>query len=290
MREGFWKTGRRAFPVAATLRFFVIFCVRSLEKRGDAGSRFLSGNGRSVPLFIFKAFCLKNKQVNIIIGTMSERIVEAYVGEYAAGKSEVAVNRALELAGRGRKVTLVDLDVVEPFYTLRPIQEELKARGVDVIAWKTKETAGLGEAGCTVKPQARWALRREGDIVVDVGYGVEGARILNLLDGVREERSLKVIAVINARRPMTATVGDIVESLKDMNRLDGLINNTHLAGETTAEVVQEGARTVSGAAKVLGLPLIATTAAVPVAAEIGAVDCMGNTVRPIKRHMSGAFW
>ncbi|HOV79100.1 MAG TPA: hypothetical protein PK728_03270 [Bacillota bacterium] len=221
---------------------------------------------------------------------MSERIVEAYVGEYAAGKSEVAVNRALELAGRGRKVTLVDLDVVEPFYTLRPIQEELKARGVDVIAWKTKETAGLGEAGCTVKPQARWALRREGDIVVDVGYGVEGARILNLLDGVREERSLKVIAVINARRPMTATVGDIVESLKDMNRLDGLINNTHLAGETTAEVVQEGARTVSGAAKVLGLPLIATTAAVPVAAEIGAVDCMGNTVRPIKRHMSGAFW
>ena len=27
------------------------------------------------------------------------RVVEAYIGEYASGKSEIAVNRALELAG-----------------------------------------------------------------------------------------------------------------------------------------------------------------------------------------------
>ncbi|MFA4884869.1 MAG: 4Fe-4S dicluster domain-containing protein [Desulfotomaculaceae bacterium] len=51
---------------------------------------------------------------------MTDRIVEAYVGEYAAGKSESAINRALEVVRQGRKVTLVDLDLVEPFYTLRP--------------------------------------------------------------------------------------------------------------------------------------------------------------------------
>ena len=54
-------------------------------------------------------------------------IIEAYVGEYASGKSENAVNRALELKRQGLAVTLVDLDTVEPCYTLRPIKQELEA-------------------------------------------------------------------------------------------------------------------------------------------------------------------
>jgi hypothetical protein len=112
------------------------------------------------------------------------RIVEAYIGEYAAGKSEVALSRALELAQGGSQVTLVDLDLVEPCYTLRPLQQDLKAGGVDVIAWETKELIGLGEAGTILKPQARWSLKRPGNIILDIGYGVEGSRILQLLEGI----------------------------------------------------------------------------------------------------------
>lgn len=48
------------------------------------------------------------------------RLVEAYVGEYASGKSENAVNRALDLLRMGRKVTLADLDLVEPCYLAVP--------------------------------------------------------------------------------------------------------------------------------------------------------------------------
>lgn len=221
---------------------------------------------------------------------MSDRIVEAYIGEYAGGKSENAVNRAVELANRGRKVTLVDLDIVEPVYTLRPIQEELKALGVDVIAWKTSETTGLGEAGTVIKPEARWALRREGDIILDIGYGVEGAKTLNLLEGARTDPDLKVFAVINISRPMTAGVEDIIEHVKEIGRVDGLINNTHLAEETTVELVQEGARVVARAAEVLGLPVIASAAEKKIAEKIGPVDCMGNPVRPLKRFMPKAFW
>ncbi|MCL6635718.1 MAG: hypothetical protein K6T29_08130 [Peptococcaceae bacterium] len=221
---------------------------------------------------------------------MAGRIVEAYVGEYAGGKSENAVNRALELARRGRQVTLVDLDLVEPAYTLRPLKGELKALGVDVIAWETPETLGLGEAGTTIKPGARWALKREGDVILDIGYGVEGARVLNLLEGAGTDPDLKVIAVVNASRPLTAGVQDIVEHVGEMGRVDGLINNTHLGEETTPEVVQEGARIVAEAAKILGLPVLASAAEEKVAAKIGPVDCMGNPVRPLTRFMQKAFW
>jgi len=221
---------------------------------------------------------------------MSKRIVEAYTGEYAGGKSENALNRALALARRGRKVTLVDLDIVEPVYTLRPIQEELRALGVNVIAWKTRETVGLGEAGTTLKPGARWALRHEGDIILDIGYGVEGTRTLNLLEGAGTDPDLQVIAVINISRPMTAGVGDIVEHVGELGRVDALLNNTHLSDETTVEVVQEGARVVTEAARRLGLPVAATAAVAGIAEEIGPVDCMGNPVRVLTRFMQKAFW
>jgi len=218
------------------------------------------------------------------------RIVEAYIGEYAGGKSENALNRALELARQGRKVTLVDLDIVEPVYTLRPIQEELAGLGVTVIAWKTRETMGLGEAGTTLKPGARWALRREGDIILDIGYGVEGAKTLNLIEGAGTDPDLRVVAVINISRPMTAGVEDIVEHVREMGRIDGLLNNTHLSDETTVEVVQEGARVVTEAARRLGLPVVATAAVAEIAEKIGPVDCMGNPVRALTRFMHRSFW
>ncbi|MFZ5597179.1 MAG: hypothetical protein ACOY31_09250 [Bacillota bacterium] len=221
---------------------------------------------------------------------ISGRIVEAYVGEYASGKSEVAVNRALMLSGEGRTVTLTDLDIVEPCYTLRPIKEELSARGITVLAWETRETEGLGEAGNVLKSANRWALRRPGDIILDVGYGVGGARTLNLLEGSRDDPDLRVVAVINASRPMTGTVPDILDYVRELGRVDFLLNNTHLGDETTVEVVQEGARCVVEASKALGLPVLATTAVEEVASAMGPRDCMGNTVWPIKRYMPRSFW
>jgi len=221
---------------------------------------------------------------------MLGRVVEAYIGEYASGKSENAVNRAMELNNRGRAVTLVDLDIVEPFYTLRPLKKELSARGIAVIAWETAKTIGLGETGTLIKPEARWALRRPGDIILDVGYGIGGSRTLNLLEGAGSDPDLQILAVINISRPLTASVEDIIEHVSQLGRVDGLINNTHLGAETRLSVVQEGARVVTAAARRLGLPVVATSVMAELAGAIGAQDCMGNPVRVITRYMQEALW
>lgn len=219
------------------------------------------------------------------------RIVEAYIGEYASGKSENAVNRALELAARGRQVTLVDLDLVEPFYTLRPIKQELQQQHVHVIAWETAETMGLGEAGSVIKPEMRWALWRPGDIILDIGYGVEGAKTLNLVEGARDSTELQVLAVLNASRPLTATVEDIVQHVREMGTVHGLINNTHLGDETTVEVIREGLELVAEAARILGLPLVATSVDEKFRKDFPAgTDPLGNPVRFLRRLMPKAMW
>jgi len=217
-------------------------------------------------------------------------IVEAYVGEYASGKSEVAINRSIQLRQQGLPVTIVDLDTVEPCYTLRPLKRELEKRGIDVVAWETKELIGLGEAGNTIQGAMRWVLRRPGNIILDVGYGVHGAGIFNLIEGAFDHLYLKIIAVINMSRPFTATVTDIVEYVSTLGRVDALLNNTHLAEETTVELVQAGARGVTEAAEKMGLPVIATAALKEIAAAIGQVDCVGNPVWPLERFMPRAFW
>ena len=162
--------------------------------------------------------------------------------------------------------------------------------GIEVVAWETRDTMGLGEAGSVIKGSMRWALKRTGNIVLDIGYGVHGAEIFNLIEGAWENPFLKIIAVINMSRPFTADVESILEYVKTLGRIDALLNNTHMDEETTVDIVQKGAKGVTEAANTLGLPVICTSAVTSVAEKIGSADCMGNPVRKLERLMPRTFW
>ncbi|OEF95729.1 hypothetical protein [Desulfuribacillus alkaliarsenatis] len=218
------------------------------------------------------------------------RYIEAYIGEYASGKSEVAINRALQLkAGRG-EVTLVDLDTVEPFYTLRPIKKRLEEKELRVIAWDPQEIMGFGETGILMKPEMRWALQHAGDIVLDIGYGVQGAKILDTIEGAAENADLKLYCVINTGRPMTSDVNDIITYVNNIVGIDGLVNNSHLGDHTDVDFIQTGSDIVLDAAKKLGLPVIATTADISFKEQLGSHDKNNIEVRYLERWMPSALW
>ncbi|SHK28046.1 hypothetical protein SAMN02745227_01962 [Anaerobranca californiensis DSM 14826] len=219
------------------------------------------------------------------------RFVEAYVGEYASGKSENAINRAIEIKRiTNEKVTLVDLDTVEPFYTLRSLKKKLKEQyDIDVVTWETSETMGLGEAGSIIKPEMRWVLRREGNIVLDIGYGVHGAKILNLIEGANESEELKIFAVINTCRPITGTVQDIVEYVQSLGRIDGIVNNTNLGDDTTKEVIIEGEKIIEETSKILGIPIIYNAVNGEIINTLGSDD-LKYPVKEIKRFMPDSMW
>ncbi len=218
------------------------------------------------------------------------RIVEAYVGEYASGKSENAVNRSLDLVGRGRKVTLVDLDLVEPVYTLRPLKRPLEDEGVDVIAWETKDTVGLGEAGTILHPAMRWPLKRKGDIILDVGYGAKGNSILGLLEGMEEEKSLAILLVVNTFRPITGSVVDILAYIRELGRVDGVISNSNRAEKTEIDDIFSGFEMVREVSVASGLPLVALSVDERFAPYFPKADYRGVPVRLMRRWMPRGFW
>lgn len=217
-----------------------------------------------------------------------KRVVEAYVGEYASGKSELAINRALELMTMQRQVTLVDLDIVEPFYTLRPIKDLLEREGLNIIAYSRSDSFGLGETGAMLNPKAKWALRIEGDIIFDVGYGVHGAKTLNLVEGA-EEAGVKVIAVINYMRPMTNSIERIKGYIKELGTVNAIVANTHLGTETTLDIIIKGNLEIFEAAKQIEIP-IAYIAMEEKFQEFINKEEFFVPVKFIKRYMPAAIW
>jgi hypothetical protein len=219
----------------------------------------------------------------------ADRVIEAYIGEYASGKSEMAINRAIELMNQGRQVTLVDLDTVEPFYTLRVLKKFLEAMGIHMISYAREDSFGLGETGAMLNPQARWALRNEGDIILDIGYGVHGARTLNLVEGAFESPELKIIAVVNGSRPMTDSPEKVKEYLRELGRVDAIVLNTHLGDQTTKDIVLAGNRMIADAVREVGIPIAYVAINQDLKDSITAGD-YDLPIKYIKRYMPAAIW
>lgn len=190
---------------------------------------------------------------------MGERKVEAYIGEYASGKSEVALNRALDLAKQGEKVTLVDMDLVEPCYCVRGVKSLLDSRGVEVVPLVQKgadNDATYDESCEKYSAEAKKVLEREGNIIFDVGFGGRGAKLLHHIQGFETDPDLKMILVLNTNRKVTCGVEEALEYVKRFWRLDCIISNTHNGKDTTEETVLGGLEIAKTVAAQLNVPLV----------------------------------
>ncbi|MDR1327381.1 MAG: hypothetical protein LBJ74_03130 [Heliobacteriaceae bacterium] len=223
------------------------------------------------------------------------RTVEVYAGAYASGKSETAVNRARQYIAQGKSITLVDLDTVEPAYTLRPLAAELEAEGMKVIT--QPDYFGLGEAGSYITPAQQNALSMEGDLVIDVGYGASGLDMLDILTGIDNEKDLQIYIVINTSKFETFSVENIIEYVtfsegcecREWKHFSGIISNTHFGDETTKEDIIRGYEMIKKASEILKIPVRAIGVDEKFTSEFGpAYD--GVDVWLYKRSMPKALW
>ena len=68
------------------------------------------------------------------IGDTMNRKFYIVCGHYGCGKSNYSINLALELAAAGRKVVLMDLDLVNPYFLSSGYEDMLREKGIQVIA------------------------------------------------------------------------------------------------------------------------------------------------------------
>lgn len=223
------------------------------------------------------------------------RTVEVYAGAYASGKSETAINRARQYAKQHKQITLVDLDTVEPAYTLRPIANELEKERINVIT--QPEYFGLGEAGSYITPAQQNCLSVKGDMVIDVGYGASGLDMLDILAGIDNENDLQIYLVINTSKFETANVENLTEYVtfseglekRPWKKFNGFISNTHFGDETTKEDIIRGYNIVKQVSEKLNIPVRAIGVDRKLAAEFD-LTYDGVEVWVYDRIMPTALW
>ena len=180
-------------------------------------------------------------------------------GHYGTGKTEFSVNLALALAAEGARTALADLDIVNPYFRSREQRCLLEAAGVRLIA----AAQALADADVPALPAELHALLEDRTVrgVLDIGGDPSGARVLARYRARILKEDYQLLYVVNARRPEVRTAERSVEYLRGIEavtglRCTGLVNNTHLCGETAPEDVREGAALAEEVSRLAGVPVV----------------------------------
>ena len=200
-------------------------------------------------------------------------------GHYGCGKTNLSLNIALDLAQRGEKVSLVDLDIVNPYFRSSDYRELAEKAGVRLIA--------PGYAGSTLDSPALPAeifsvFDSDGYVLFDVGGDDVGATALGRFAPRISRMDYDMLYVVNRYRPITADAGSAEELLGEIEKASrlkatGVVNNSHLMGLTTEKTIMDAVEYGEQTARELGLPLRFTTAPETVAEKLDI-----NNIYPVK--------
>ena len=208
---------------------------------------------------------------------MREKRITLFCGHYGSGKTNVAVNYALALKKRHERVTVADLDIVNPYFRTKDSLPLFRAMEIGLIA----SPYANSNLDIPALPQEMYAVTDDRGLyaVLDVGGDDRGALALGrLTPAILEEGNYEMLAVVNRYRPLTQTVADTVEVLREVEAaagiaFTGVVNNSNLGRETTAADVLASLPYAEEVAKRTGLPLVMTTVEENVAKElVGKVE------------------
>ena len=184
-------------------------------------------------------------------------------GHYGTGKTEFSVNLALALAAEGARTALADLDIVNPYFRSRERRELLEGAGVRLIA----ASQALADADVPALPAELHAVLEDRSVrgVLDVGGDPSGARVLARYRPRILKEDYQLLCIVNAARPEVRTAERSAEYLRAIEavaglRCTGLVNNTHLCGETAPEDIREGAALAEEVSQITGIPVVCHTA------------------------------
>jgi len=189
--------------------------------------------------------------------------VTLLAGHYGSGKTNIAVNVAFEMKRLHERVSVADLDIVNPYFRTKDSAAELEAAGIHMIS---SEYANSNVDVPAVAPE-NYAIIHDRTLhaVVDVGGDDRGALALGRYSpALREEGNYEMYFVANFFRPLTRTAEEALAVMREIEQagslpFTGIINNSNLGAETTAEDVAATLAQAKRLAETSGLPLSAVT-------------------------------
>ena len=199
---------------------------------------------------------------------MTDRRVILLCGHYGSGKTNLAVNLALELRRTYERVAVADLDIVNPYFRTKDSDADFAHAGIRLIC----SAFANSNLDLPAMPQDLYAVTddRSLRVIVDVGGDDRGALALGrLAPALLAENDFEMLFVVNRFRPLTRNADDALEVKAEIEAacglpFTGIVNNSNLGAETTPETVLSSLAYANEIAKRSGLPIVYTSAVAPV--------------------------
>ena len=214
---------------------------------------------------------------------MEHKRLTLFAGHYGSGKTNIAVNYAMLLADEGKKVCIADLDIVNPYFRTKDSEAELKEKGITLISSRYANT----NVDLPAIPAESYRLVQDKSIygVIDIGGDDRGAYALGrFADAIKAEGDYRMAFVLNRHRPLTSTVEDAVEIMREVEAAAGLkfnciVNNSNIGSETTADTVRNSISFAEELSAVTGLPIWLHTAEKSVAEELSGIPMLSLSLQ-----------
>ena len=209
--------------------------------------------------------------------------VTIFSGHYGSGKTNIAVNYAFQLAREGKQVCIADLDIVNPYFRTKDSEAELAAMGIQLVSPKYANT----NVDLPALPAESYKLVQDKSTygIMDIGGDDRGAYALGrYVSAIKAENNYRMAFVVNCYRPLTSSVEDTVEIMREIESACGLeftciVNNSNLGAETTVQTVLDSVDFVERLSKKTGLEIWMHTAEASVAEQISELSVMPMTLQ-----------
>ena len=191
--------------------------------------------------------------------------VKVLIGNYGSGKSELALNFAMQAAACGDRTELLDLDMVNTYFRLTERGKMVEQKEIRLVS-PNFACSGIETLSLPAEVSSAFVLDWD-TVIFDVGGDDVGATALGRYHRdfmALEPGALEVLNVVNIRRPLASTVEKIHRLQEGMQtharlQITGMINNTNLSTMTSADDMWDGYELLRQVVELTGIPVAYTT-------------------------------
>jgi DNA helicase HerA-like ATPase len=206
-------------------------------------------------------------------------------GHYGSGKTNFSVNLALDLKKQNNQVTLIDMDIVNPYFRSSDHKGFLESKGIQLIS---PVYANTNLDAPAIPAQMYSAFDKKGYAIFDMGGDDAGATVMGQFFKNVTDKPYDMLYVINKHRSMIENADDAVQmlySIQNASRLKAtyIVNNSHIKDYTTVQSVEESVEYADEISKLLNLEVYCTTISKKLINEKGIrlSDNLANNLYPI---------
>ena len=191
---------------------------------------------------------------------MKHKDLTIICGHYGCGKTNLSINLALDAVAAGGRVTLVDFDIVNPYFRTSDYADMLNSRGVRVIAPSFARTT----LDLPVMPrEVQSIFGRDGVAIIDAGGDDAGATVLGRYAEEIMAGDYDMLYVVNRYRALSTTAEEAVTLLREIEyashlKATAIVNNSHLMRDSTPETILRSLAYAEAVAVATGLPVRGT--------------------------------